>query len=83
MARTLQLLKETIEQMIEEQGKDAPVAAFIFTQHDVVDYDEETLEEKVYPINVIEEVLNNVEEDGYIIEQVFERIGMELSNVTV
>ena len=83
MARTLQQLKESIEQMIEEQGKDAPVAAFLFTQHDVFHYDEETLEENVYPMNVIEEVLNNVEEDDHIIEQVFERIGMELGNVTV
>ena len=82
MARTLQNLKEIIEQMIEEQGKNAPVAAFIFTQHDVADYDED-LNVKHYPMDVVEEVLNNVEEDDYIIEQVFERIGMELSNVTV
>ena len=83
MARTLQQLKESIEKMIVEQGKDAPVAAFIFTQNDVVDYNEETLEEQYYPMDVIEEVLNNVEEDDYVIEQVFELIERELSNVTV
>ena len=34
MARTLQQLKESVERLIEQQGNDAPVAAFVFTNDD-------------------------------------------------
>lgn len=83
MARTLQQLKESIEKMIEIQGKDAPVAAFIFTQDDVVTYDEETLEQQYYPLEVIENVLGVIEEYDYIDEQVYDLIGQELQEVKV
>jgi hypothetical protein len=78
MARTLQQLKESIDRLIDEQGKDAPVAAFIFTKDDVFLMDEETLEETYLSVDVCDQVLNEVEENDYIVEQVFECIDDEI-----
>ena len=38
---TLTQLKQRIDQLIETQGEESPVAAFIFTKEDVVQYDDE------------------------------------------
>jgi hypothetical protein len=38
---TLTQLKQRIDQLIEKQGEESPVAAFIFTKEDVVQYDDE------------------------------------------
>lgn len=77
MARTLQQLKESIERMIQEQGKDAPVAAWIYTQNDVFELDDNF--EPVYlPLDVISEVLNEVEDGDYIHEQIAECIDNEI-----
>ena len=65
MARTLQQLKETVERLIEQQGKDAPVAAWIYTQEDVFELDEEC-NPTPYPLWIAEEVLNEVEDLDYI-----------------
>jgi len=78
MARTLQQLKESIEKLIEQQGEDAPVAAFIFTQEDVFNLDEDGNPEKIY-IDDAAVVLNEVEENDWIYEQVFECIANEMS----
>jgi hypothetical protein len=78
MARTLGQLKESVDRLIDEQGKDAPVAAFIFTKDDVFLMDEETLEETYLPVDVCDQVLNEVEENDYIVEQVFECIDDEI-----
>jgi len=37
---TLTQLKQRIDQLIEKQGEESPVAAFIFTKEDVVQYDD-------------------------------------------
>lgn len=82
MARTLQQLKESIENMIESQGKDAPVAAFIFTQEDVFELDSEG--NPVYlPLNDIGVVLNEIETGDYIFEQVFECIDDEIRRLKI
>ena len=38
---TLTQLKQRIDQLIETQGEESPVAAFIFTKEDVIQYDDE------------------------------------------
>jgi hypothetical protein len=77
MARTLQQLKESVERLIEQQGADAPVAAFIFTREDVFELDEDTLEQHHLPLEDVEKVLNEIEGFDYIYEQVFECIDDE------
>jgi hypothetical protein len=82
MARTLQQLKESIENLIEQQGKDAPVAAFIFTQEDVFEMDEEC-NSIPYPLEIAEVVLNEVEDLDYIYSQIFECIDDEVKRLQV
>lgn len=76
MARTLQQLKESVERLIEQQGKDAPCAAFIFTNEDVFDLDEE-FNPHYYTIEQSELILNEVDELDYIYETIFECIDDE------
>lgn len=77
MARTLQQLKESVERMIQEQGKDAPVAAWIYTQNDVFELDD-NLDPIYLPLDVISEVLNEVEDGDYIHQQIAECIDDEI-----
>lgn len=72
MARTLQQLKESVERLIQQQGADAPVAAFIFTREDVFETDDDTLEQHHLPAEDAELVLDEIEGFDYIYEQVFE-----------
>ena len=59
--------------MIQEQGKDAPVAAWIYTQNDVIDLDDNF--EPVYlPLDMISEVLEEVEDQCYIHDKIGECI---------
>ena len=82
MARTLQQLKESIERLIESQGKDAPVAAFIFTQEDVFEMDENC--NPIYlPLDAADWVLNEVEDTDYIFQQVFECIDDEIRRIKI
>lgn len=80
MARTLQQLKESVERLIEQQGKDAPVAAFVFTNADVFQLDEDG-NEQFFPIDVCDKVLNEIEENDWIYEQVFDAIDRELEEL--
>lgn len=77
MARSLRQLKESIERIIEQQGEDAPVAAFIFTKEDVY-----TLDKDYVPVPLkledADEVLNSVEENDWIYEQIFSCIEDEI-----
>ena len=78
MARTLQQLQESITRLIDQQGPDAPCAAFIFTMEDVFLMDKDTLEQTPLPVDVCADVLNEVEDSDYICEQVFEMIDDEI-----
>lgn len=78
MARTLQQLQKYIEKLIEQQGELAPVAAFIFTQEDVFEVDEETLDQHHLSLEDAEQVLDEIEGFDYIYEQVFECINDEI-----
>jgi len=82
MARTLQQLKETIERMIQEQGADAPVAAWIYTKEDVFELDEEGNPIALFPAE-IGHVLYEVEEGDYIHELIGECIDGEIRRLKI
>lgn len=77
MARTLQQLKESIERLIEQQGADAPVAAYIFTQEDVFKMDEDGNPESL-SLEIAEKVLDNVDAYDYPYEVIFDCIEQEI-----
>jgi hypothetical protein len=80
MARTLQQLKESVDRMIQQQGADAPVAAFIFTNEDVFVMDDDGNPDPVRR-EIAETVLDNVEDYDYIITEVFNIIEQELRQI--
>jgi hypothetical protein len=80
MARTLQQLKESVDRLIEQQGNDAPVAAFIFTNEDVFVMDEDGNPDPVQR-EIAETVLDNVEDYDHIFTEVFDVIEKELKQI--
>ena len=58
---TLSQLKQRIDKLIENQGEDSPVAAFIYTKEDVALYDDDGNETEIEDNKIIEDVLYNVE----------------------
>ena len=74
MFRTLSELRDTINQLIESQGENAACAAFVFTQHDVFEFNEETNQEDYFSSLFTQDVLADVGGSSYIYEQVGEMI---------
>ena len=74
MFRTLSELRDTLNQLIESQGEDAACAAFVFTQHDVFEFNEETNQEEYFPSLFTQDVLADVGGSDYIYEQIGEVI---------
>ena len=75
MYRTLSELRDSVNRMIEAQGEDAPVAAFVFTQEDVFEFvDGVENEERHFPLVFSQDVLADVGGSSYIYEQVGEMI---------
>ena len=87
MYRTLAQLRDSINELIEHQGEDAPVAAFIFTKNDVMYYEEDEDgfpnydEEKFLNNNDTDNVLMNVGDCDYIYEQVNEMIADTIRDI--
>ena len=87
MYRTLTELRDSVNQLIERQGKDAPCAAFVFTMDDVIYYenDEDGFpnfnEEKFLSIDDTDDVLIQLGGCDYIYEQVNEIIEDEVKRV--
>ena len=77
MYRTLSQLQQSIQELINQQGADAPVAAFIFTNEDVFTMDEDNNPD---PVNrkLAEKVLSSIEDTDYIYTTVFDCIENEL-----
>jgi hypothetical protein len=73
MNRTLQQLKESVERLIEQQGADAPCAAFIFTKEDVYDMDDDG-NNLYFSEEITNEVLNDLDESDYILNRAFDCI---------
>lgn len=87
MYRSLSQLRNSINQLIEEQGEDAPCAAFIFTKEDVFYYKDgedgfpDLNEEFILDEDDTDEVLVNVGGSSYIYEQVNEFIEDEVKAI--
>jgi hypothetical protein len=73
MYYTLSQLRDAISRKIDEQGENAPVAAFLFTAKDVITQDDDC-NEVTYPDGVVEEVLIGLGDSDYIYQQVLEQI---------
>ncbi len=78
---TLSQLKQRIDKLIEDQGEESPVAAFIYTKEDVVQYDDDGNEVEIEDDRIIEDVLYNVEDTDYIYTQIQDSIDDELKEV--
>jgi hypothetical protein len=87
MYRTLSELRTSINNLIEQQGEDAPVAAFVFTKNDVIYYADgddgfpDLNEEKFLNDDDTDEVLLELGGCDYIYEQVNEIIEDEVKRV--
>ena len=75
---TLAQLKEKIDKLIETQGEESPVAAFIYTKEDVVEYDDDGNEVEIEDDRIIEDVLYEVEYIESIYTYIHESIEDEL-----
>lgn len=79
MTRTLSELRQAVEQMIRRQGENAPVAAWIYTKEDVMDYPDE--------VNVTEsvahKVIENLDDYDHIYTEIFDCIDEELRQMNV
>ena len=73
MNRTLQQLKETVDRLIEQQGADASCCALIFTKEDVFTMDENG-NEVYYDEETTNGVLNDLDENQYLLQQAFDYI---------
>ncbi len=80
---TLSQLKQRIDQLIETQGEESPVAAFIYTKEDVVQYDDDFNEVEIEDNTIIEDVLYNVEDTDWIYTQIQDSIDDELKEVVL
>ena len=82
MYRTLAQLRDSINQLIDEQGEDAPVAAFVFTNEDVFTMDEDYNPNPV-DRELAEKVLSSIEDIDNIYTTVFDCIENELNGYAV
>jgi hypothetical protein len=80
MARTLQQLKESVDRLIEQQGKDAPVAAFVFTNEDVFVMDQDGNPDPVQR-EIAETVLDDLESFDHIYTEIFDCIEETLNSI--
>ena len=78
---TLSQLKQRIDKLIETQGEESPVAAFIYTKEDVVQYDDDFNEVEIEDDRIIEDVLYEVEDTDYIYTVIHDVIEDELKEV--
>ena len=78
---TLSQLKQRIDKLIETQGEESPVAAFIYTKEDVVQYDDDGNETEIEDDRIIEDVLYNVEDTDWIYTTIQDSIDDELKEV--
>ena len=77
---TLAHLLDRVQRLIEQQGEDAPAAAFIFTNEDVFVWSEDGGDQVPVDRNVAAEILNEVEDTDYIYTQIFDIIEEELTS---
>jgi hypothetical protein len=87
MYRTLSELRNSIDNLIQQQGENAPCASFVFTKEDVFFYpkDENGIEDLDTQVHLnaedTDDVLLELGGCDYIYEQVFEIIEDEVKRV--
>jgi hypothetical protein len=87
MYRTLSELRNSIDNLIQQQGENAPFASFVFTKEDVFFYpkDENGIEDLDTQVHLnaedTDDVLLELGGCDYIYEQVFEIIEDEVKRV--
>ena len=77
---TLAHLLNRVQRLIEQQGEDAPAAAFIFTNEDVFVWSEDGGDQVPVDREVAFDILNEVEDYDYIYTQVFDLIEEEINS---
>jgi len=79
MTRTLAELRQAVEQLIQRQGENAPVAAWIYTKDDVFDYPEggEVTDD------VANKVIESLDQYDHIYTEIFDCIDEELRQMKV
>ena len=77
---SLKALKARVENLIEQQGEDAPAAGWIYTAEDVVKYDDEG-DEVQQPKEVCQSVLINLQAYASIHQSIVDAIETELGEV--
>ena len=77
---SLKALKARVENLIEQQGEDAPCAGWIYTSEDVVKYDDEG-DEVQQPKEVCEDVLVNLQDYDHIHTAIVDAIDHELEAI--
>ena len=77
---SLKALKARVENLIEQQGEDAPCAGWIYTSEDVVKYDDDG-DEVQQPKEVCEDVLVNLQDYDFIYQAIVDAIDTELREV--
>ena len=80
---TLSQLKQRIDQLIEAQGEESPVAAFIYTKEDVVQFDDDGNEVEIEDNTIVEDVLYEVEDTDYIYTVIQDSIEDQLKEVAL
>ena len=74
---SLKALKARVENLIEQQGEDAPCAGWIYTAEDVVKYDDEG-DEVQQPKEVCQSVLINLQDYDNIHTTIVDAIEAEM-----
>ena len=80
MTRTLAELRQRIDQLIQQQGEQSPVAAWIFTKEDVLDYPDGDVNVKE---ELAEKVINSLDDYDHIYTEIFDVIDDELRDAKV
>jgi hypothetical protein len=75
---TLAHLRDRVQRLIEQQGEDAPAAAFIFTNADVFIWDEGDGDQMPVERQIASDILNEIEDYDHIYTEVFDLIEEEL-----
>ena len=77
---SLKALKARVENLIEQQGEDAPCAGWIYTSEDVVKYDDNG--DEVYQSDeVCQDVLINLQDYDFIYQAIVDAIDTELREI--
>ena len=73
-------LKQRVERLIDQQGEDSPVCAFIFTNEDVFVMDKDGNPDPVSR-EIAEKVLLNLESYDHIYTDIFNVIDQEIAEI--